>query len=346
MGTRQRGGVWRGVRFTGSVALAIGLVACSASGNGSRGIGGASGQATGGTGMPSAGSAANSSGARAGSGGGAAGMGSGMPAQDAGSSGGSGGASSVSGSGGAAAIDAGSAAPVAFRITELNLRDPHFFLGSSDITDQPFLGTSVNGSLIPGGITMDYDGDGFLDVSILPLMQPLDPAATSGGLHLIDAHCKLSDPTQCEPAPNPGLDVTFTIDNVTHGSCLEPLAGTTSGFSPAVEAPAAPCFVTTNPADVTINLGGISIAMTGAQVAASYQGSPPNQLGGLIAGFVTTTKAMQALLPDYLGPGLAGLPITNFLRDQDKDQAQSPNGEDGWWLYLSFVAKPVTYAAP
>jgi hypothetical protein len=250
--------------------------------------------------------------------------------------------------GGTRPTDAGGATgpAVAFRVTELTLRDPHFFLGTTDITDTPVLGTSVNGSLIPGGLTMDYDGDGFLDVSILLLLQPLDPAASGGHLSMIDGHCKLSDPTQCQSVMNPGLNASFPLDNHAQGSCLEPVAGTTtSSFTPAVSTPAGPCFVTTTPADLTINLGGISIGVTSATVAATYQGTPPNQLvSGLIAGFVTNAKAMQAVLPSYLGPGLAGSPLTDFLRAQDRDMAKSPNGEDGWWLYLNFVAKPVTYA--
>jgi hypothetical protein len=245
----------------------------------------------------------------------------------------------------APAADAGadtlpaSASP--FRVKDLFVRDPHMYLGTTDITDDAILGTSVNGSLIKNGLTMDYDMDGFLDVSILPILTPLDPAAKSASLHLIDARC--ASDTQCEPSVSVGLDVQFAIENRAQGTCLEPMPDTTSGFTPAVDVPVAPCFATTDAHDFTINLGGVSIALTAARIGASYDGDPPSQLThGLLMGFVTDAHAMQALLPDYL-PLLGGTPLTDYLRDQDRDMAQSPNAENGFWLYINFTASPVQY---
>jgi hypothetical protein len=234
------------------------------------------------------------------------------------------------------------AEPTAFRVGELYVRDPHMYLGDTDITDQELLGTSVNGSLIKNGLTMDYDMDGFLDVSILPILEPLDPAAKDASLHLVDARCSSAE--KCEASTNSGLDVRFAIENRAQGSCLEPMADTTSGFSPAVDVPMAPCFVTTDARDFSIDLGGVSIALTAARIAASYEGDAPGKLThGLLMGFVTDAHAMQALLPDYL-PLLGGTPLTDYLRDQDRDMAHSPNSENGFWLYINFVATPVDYA--
>jgi hypothetical protein len=244
-----------------------------------------------------------------------------------------------------ASSDADAAAPTgepaSFRVGELYVRDPHMYLGDTDITDQDLLGTSVNGSLIKNGLTMDYDMDGFLDVSILPILTPLDPTAKSATLRLVDARC--SSDTKCEPSAKPGLDVQFPIENRSQGSCLEPMPDTTSDFSPAIDVPMAPCFVTTEARDFTINLGGVSIALTSARIAANYDGDAPGKLEhGLLMGFVTQAHAMAALLPDYL-PLLGGTPLTEYLRDQDRDTTHSPNSEDGFWLYINFVAVPVQY---
>lgn len=243
------------------------------------------------------------------------------------------------GGGGDAGMQDASATP--FRVGELYVRDPHMYLGDTDITDSDVLGTSVNGSLIKDGLTMDYNMDGFLDVSILPILVPLDPAAKNASLHLVDASC--ASDTQCEPSAKPGLDVQFAIENKSQGTCLSPMADTTSGFSPAVDVPVAPCFVTTDARDFTINLGGVSIMLTAARIGATYDGDAPGKLThGLLMGYVTQAHAMAALLPDYL-PLLGGTPLTDYLRDQDRDKASSPNSEDGFWLYINFVATPVQY---
>jgi hypothetical protein len=245
----------------------------------------------------------------------------------------------------AGATDAGAAPITALRVTSLLLRDPHFFLSGMDITDMPFLGQSVNGSLIQNGLTMDYDGNGFVDVSFLVLLQPLAPTAATAHLQLIDGNCDVKSPTHCAPKPQPGLNASFTIENRAQGACLEPVAGTTTaGNTPPVSTPMGPCFVTMTPTDLTIVLGGISIPMTQASLAATYAGTPPSKLmTGLISGFVTKTKAMQALLPDYLGVPLAGTPLSDYLHTADADKAQSPNGEDGYWLYVNFTAEPIMY---
>ena len=241
-----------------------------------------------------------------------------------------------------AAGAAGAASRSALRVTELYLRDPHFYANGVDITDKPLLGNSVNGSLIPNGLSMDYDNDGFIDTSFLLVFQPLDPSAAHGALQLISGNCKLSDPTHCEPKGAPSA--SWTIDGKSAGTCLEAASGTTSSFKPAVATPSAPCFVTNEGMDITVTLGGIQVPLTAARLAATYQGSPVNALmSGLIAGFLTKQRAMQTSLPDYLGPPLAGTPLSDYLDAKEADMAASPNGEDGFWVYLNFVAKPVTY---
>lgn len=243
-----------------------------------------------------------------------------------------------------ATVDAGAQpAPArAFRLTELSLRDPHFFLATTDITDNPVLGSSVNGTLIRDGLTMDFDDDGFIDLSIVAAFASFDSAAPSAEMRMVDASCPPDAPAQCRLDPGGGLDVQWTIENRANGTCLEPVAGTTSAYSPAVTAPSAPCFVTTEQRDLTIDLGGIRIAMIACSVAASYDAGGQRLVDGLIAGFVTDANAMQALLPSYL-PLLAGSPVSDFLNDDDHDLEQSPTDENGFWLYLNFEAEMVEY---
>jgi hypothetical protein len=248
----------------------------------------------------------------------------------------------------APAQDSGPAAPpVALRMTELYLRDPHFFLNSTsmnptDITDMAFLGQSVNGNLIPNGMTMDYDGDGFLDVSFMFLFQPLDPNASGGQLRMTDGNCPVATPMKCMAKPKAGLDVQGAIENKKTGTCLQAVAGSTGGYTPPVGEPAGPCFSTTTGADFVMTVGGIAVAVTSGRISGSYDSSG-GVMTGLIEGFVTKAEAMKALLPAYLGPPLAGTPLDMYLKAQDTDMAQSPNGQNGYWLYLNFVAKSATF---
>jgi hypothetical protein len=216
-------------------------------------------------------------------------------------------------------------------------------VASADVTDQPLLGISVNGSLIPNGLTKDEDGDGLLDLSVIGVLQPLDPMSATGMLDLVNANCPIGDPTNCVSDPAPTLNVNLTLENHDTGTCFRPLPGTTSNFQPSIDLPSGPCFATTNPVDLVFNLGGIDVPLTGARIAASYSGSPNRLFNGLIAGFLTEASATQAVLPASVGAPLAGTPLVNYLRSSERDKSQSPNGEDGWWIYFNFVAAPVTY---
>jgi hypothetical protein len=60
---------------------------------------------------------------------------------------------------------------------------------------------------------------------------------------------------------------------------------------------------------------------------------------------LTKAKAAESTLPDFLGPPLAGTMLSEYLKDSDADLTQSPTGEDGYWLYLNFVAEPIQYSA-
>lgn len=233
-----------------------------------------------------------------------------------------------------------------FRIAELYLRDPRFILGSNDITDEPFLGQSVNGTLIPDGLSTDYDGDGFADVSIAVVLSPADPDAGSAQLQLVEALCAADNLASCTMHPDPELDANWPIETRAEGTCLEPVEGTAGDSAEAsAELPTGPCFVTTAERDMTLEVSGIRLALSSAQVAASYDGAAPDRLvHGLIRGFMTLEDADSALLPDYLLL-LAGSPLSSYLRAEERDDEQSPTGEQGWWVYLNFVAEPLQWTS-
>jgi hypothetical protein len=224
------------------------------------------------------------------------------------------------------------------------LRDPHIFFGPVDFTDVPNLGISVNTWLIPSRISMDGDNDGFLDVSVLALLEPSVAGGPIATLKLVDANCTADSNQPCVASTHAGLTASWTVENRMTGKCLEPIPNSTSNAKPPITVPAAPCFLTSTDSNLVVNLGGMTIAFSAARVSATYRGDPPEQLvDGLISGFVTNAAAMRAVLPPDLGPA-AGTPISDYVVKGDHDLMTSPTGEDGFWMYLNFVATPITLA--
>ena len=228
-----------------------------------------------------------------------------------------------------------------FRITELELRDPHLFLGATDITDEPLFGVSVNGSLLRNGFSMDYDGDGLLDVSILAQLPASDGDLDGAELHIVGGRCPLASPNDCAIDPESKLDARWVLAERAEGTCLEPLADSTGSYSPPITLPAGRCIVGEEGHPLYANLGGIWIEMSAVRISARLQGVAPVQrlVDGLIMGFVSDEAARAAQLPEYL-PLVAGSPITEFLRAEDRDAEQAGEEPTGWWLYLNFVADP------
>lgn len=229
----------------------------------------------------------------------------------------------------------GDVTPTAYRITSLNLRDPHTFaLGSLDVTDM------VDG-LIADGITMDADDppDGNLDLSITVVMLPLDQAGGSTPMQVVFADCTApQSSTECAPDPDTA-PVDSTATNDPSDPCLDLLPDTTSDYNPPVSLPGAPCFSSDAEA-FNVALGDIDLAMEDARIAATYDADPATRLTGLIRGFVSQATADAALIPDDVAV-VGGQPISSLLVDGDKDTG--PNGGDGWYFYLNFVADEVPY---
>lgn len=249
--------------------------------------------------------------------------------------------------------------PTAFRMTDLDLRDPHIFvefIGCVDVTDSSFLPFSVNAE-VQSSIEMDKDGDGDLDLSVVTVFRPFNQ--TAGGTVTTQLHFPTCTPpaatTMCRPGADPITPVTATFGTGT-AACLTPLAGTTKSpaYSPAITNSSAPCF-STNPATVNLNLGGIPITLRDARLGATLVGNPATRMtNGILMGFITEAEANATIIPAEF-PLVGGKPLSLLLPGGDPpgadrncashdDRDTHPTlGTRGWWFYLNFPAAQVTW---
>src|SRR5262249_4310649 len=169
--------------------------------------------------------------------------------------------------------------PSAYRMSDLDLRDPHVFvsfLGCRDVTDTALAGFSVNGSL-QTNIQTDGNAEGLLDLSPTLVFRPLSQA--NGAMNVLDvyfANCTAPlASTSCRPGTQAPIAVTATVQAT--GTCLAPFPGTTHPYVPPVTSTSGPCF-SSNAATITINLGGIPITLHDARVAGTFVGNPATSL--------------------------------------------------------------------
>jgi cysteine-rich repeat protein len=239
--------------------------------------------------------------------------------------------------------------PTAFRFTDLDLRDPHvvvdggFFLGCRDVTDQALLGFAVNGEL-QASIT---------DFSLNPTLvfRPLQQAMPSGPMDLYFGQCAAGTPPSCMPGADPPVSSTATNTATGTTPCLGVIEGTTYGpYTPEVVTPGPACFVS-DPETLTINVSGIPIELSDAQIAATYVGSPAGTLvNGLIRGFISEADADATILPADLAL-IGGDPLSSVLPGGTNNCASHSakdvnNGVTGWWFYLNFSATKVNWSEP
>jgi len=241
--------------------------------------------------------------------------------------------------------------PTAFRLTTLFLRDPHIQVSSDtdcfDVTDPNPLGIAVN-DLIATNMTTDADGDTFLDFSPVLIFRPLGAGAPSGPVDFAIARCTAAMPTSCTTGPAAPTPMTAT--NAATGTCLAPISGTTSGYTPPVGTTPAACFATADQ-PLHIELSGIPVNLIHTQIAATYEGDPATGLtSGLLRGFLTEAEADMTFLPASLGLGddvrlslLLSGGNGNPCMPSDKDTV---DGVSGWWFYLNFTAAPVPWTDP
>jgi hypothetical protein len=238
---------------------------------------------------------------------------------------------------------------------DLELRDPHVFvdlslLGCFDFTDTELplgLGPSFNDS-VAATFTGDDNEDGFLDSSLLSLFRPLDENAQGERVDLEEGDCTAPvETTTCTASPDAEPTV-LSYEVLNSGLCLSTVVGTTSGYTPSIHEPAAPCFVTSI-ADLTFNLGGLDIVLEAAQFSAVFVSSPPDSLAqGLLLGFLPEAVADTILLPADL-PVVGGEPLSLLLPGgtgncAPGDDRDVHNDESGWWIYWNYTAELVAFS--
>lgn len=248
------------------------------------------------------------------------------------------------------------AIPTVFRTSDLDLRDPHLFtaipgfpgFGCIDFTDDGFplgLAPSFNAQL-EAAITGDADGDGLLDLARLLAFRPLDFPVVASRLDEGDGACTWPTVTEICDWRRPPVPVTVPYDGVTAGACLEPVAGTTSGYDPAVPTAGAACFVTA-PRTATIDFAGVPLTLLDAQSAGRFQFAPPplgifGLTSGLQRGFLTEAAADATFIPADI-PVIGGRPISSLLPGGTGSCAPGDDrdvhlGQSGWWFYFELEA--------
>ncbi len=250
-------------------------------------------------------------------------------------------------------------APEVFRFSDLDLRDPHVFadagiLGCFDFTDEPIplVGIAFNG-LLADQITGDADLDGFLDLSSLLLFRQLVLTASGERVDFDNGLCMAPAPfsalipeagTELACGPDPATEpLILSYDGLDAGSCLETVAGTTSGYTPGVGEPGAPCFVTVAET-VPFQLGDLTVTLEDVQIAATFAGEPLALDNGLFRGFLSEADADTLLLP----PDFGGGPLSSLLPGgtgncASGDDRDVHDGVTGWWFYFNFAAVRVLY---
>lgn len=242
--------------------------------------------------------------------------------------------------------------PTAFRMADLDLRDPHVFvsfLGCRDVTDNPLVGFSVNGSLQTSIQTDGTDPDTALDLSYATVFRPLDQragSATPMELHVPTCTSPIAS-TTCSRMPASSPPIMTMATSAATGTCSSPLAGTTGAYVPAIVAPAAPCYASGS-LTLTLSLGGIPVVLHDATIAATYVGNPATTtVNGLVRGFLSEADANATIVPASF-PLVGGMTLASLFAGgtgncSGRDDRDTNGGVRGWWLYLNFTAPSVRW---
>lgn len=244
-------------------------------------------------------------------------------------------------------------AVTAFRSSSLSVLQPAIFIGDSpsacsEITDTANL-------IFNGVVTQDGDDDdNFYDLSLVQLFRPYTASAPAGTrIDFGAADCTADEtPSQCSPQDDgsggTAAPVVVSYSSQTTGSCADPLPGTVPAEATP---PAAPCFATES-SSVTISLLGLSLTLESALVAGTFvgDGTPDSISNGIIGGFLTLDAARALVFPDET-PLVGGQKFAEILDGPDSCQGgiiaddldKGPNGNPGWWFYLSTSGDSVAW---
>ena len=218
----------------------------------------------------------------------------------------------------------------AYRVTELQLRDPHLHArlgGCLDIT------AKITG-LVNGELAADRDQDGLYDLSLVVVER-----TQSKQMDLFVADCKTSE-ASCIATNR--LEY-FKLEDIDRGRCGTVDRTTLGDYKPRIQVPSAPCRLSQSQ---RIARSEPPLALPGTQIALwkRKQGGK----SGRVRTFLSRETADAIAAPDSLW-GIGGLSLSRFLAGDDQacpdfsDLDQGPDAEQGWWVYIDFQAETVRW---
>jgi hypothetical protein len=230
------------------------------------------------------------------------------------------------------------AAETSFRVSDLDLRDPHMFVNIGICLDATEAGFNAG---IQSRLNNDSDKDGNLDSSYLLTFMPLNQGAATNFLAAGPATCSApAESTMCGAITDPWFGTDATL--MTSGTCLTFVPGTVRPYTPAVASATGPCF--TSPAQTfAIDIGGVVLMLRDAQLAATFNGNPATTLSnGLVRGFLTEADANATIIPASY-PQIGGRPLSSVLPGgtgscAPHDDRDTHGDASGWWFYFSYTA--------
>lgn len=251
--------------------------------------------------------------------------------------------------GGAADSGPGGGPPTAFRLTDLDLRDPHVFamIGAcNDVTEVENDSFQTDISEDNGSPDDDQTPDGLLDLSGLAVFRPLDQAADDVALEVIlGADCTAPiESTTCTKGD--ASSIAASGSNDASSACDVVLPDTTTNdYTPALEPAPAPCFAAAA-ANGVLEFGPFQLSEVAG--AATYDGDPATGLvNGVLRGFLSEAHADATTVNVLL---LGDVPLSSLLpggtdncADGD-DRDTDSGGASGWYVYLTFTAEEVPYS--
>jgi hypothetical protein len=242
--------------------------------------------------------------------------------------------------------------PVAFRITKLELVDPHtytFDMALGLCTDS----TDTLNSFIASGI-QNYE------VSNTLVLRPLDPESVVSKLQFVSAFCIPGDPTNCtDRMANPMLNVSTDAFNQQEGTCGGSEPNSLNADYTGLHKPQGPCLVSAQIDLVPLRLGAqpglipLDIRLNEVKIAAAYavDGDPPQRLvQGTIKGFIPAANAMisagQVNGNDFVPWNLlaGGMGCQLDAMDVFSDLDNHGTYGQGVWMYFNFTAERVQWA--
>jgi hypothetical protein len=225
--------------------------------------------------------------------------------------------------------------PTAYRITSMDLADPHL-IGKNLFNQMCTYDISaLLGVYVDNQITNLI----FNPVIVFKPLTQAGGATTPMELNLADCATSVS----CSAGAT-GFPATAT--NGSGGECLGVLAGTESTppyNNPTINKPSGACF-SSDAQTIMLTIGGLDLTFYDARIAGVYTGTPATGITtGLLRGFLTEADADLITVPLFGGMLSSWLPGGSGNCSTKDDRDTGPGGQSGWYFYINFVATKVPY---